>query len=281
MRKSAALAACAALTVVLAACIPSTPNPVPVADEDVLIVHTPSGQQGDCVPASQAAANGTMTATVQDNAADVVMTIDLSASLCEPIEAKAAVYAMPKSGGSWPQRLSYVRPFTLQAAGTTVVTFLKGCDPVQFDVLSGDTPDVIFNGVVNHGPLLFSTTAVMHVAEGECVAPTTTSTSTTTEAPTTTTAETTTSVAPTTTAAEATTTTAEVLSVQETSSTTAPVGVEAANVDRQPPAGVSGTGAPLAVTGSDSAPVALIAALALLAGGLLLAFQRRRSALGS
>ena len=286
MRKSIALTACAGLAVVLAACIPSPPNPVTVADEDVSIVHTPSGQQGDCVPASQAAANGTMTAAVEDRESDVVMTIDLAAPLCEPIEAKAAVYAMPTSGGSWPQRLSAVRPFTLQAAGTTVVTFVKGCDPVQFDVLTGETPDVIFNGVVNHGPLLFSTTAVMHFAEGDCVSPTTTvaTPTTTTEAPTTTAVEATTTAAPTTTVAETTTTTAEVLSAQETTSTTAPVGVEAANVDRQPPSGVAvtDTGRPLAVTGADSAPVALIAALSLLLGGLLLAAQRRRrNALGS
>lgn len=74
---------------------------------------------------------------------------------CEPIYAKAAIYGMPGDGVAWPQNLVEVADFTISKAGTTKIRFTKTCDPVQFDVLTGDTPQTISPLGPWHGPLLF------------------------------------------------------------------------------------------------------------------------------
>lgn len=74
---------------------------------------------------------------------------------CAPVEAKAAVYGMPGQGVAWPQNLVEVKDFTITHAGVTTIRFTKTCDPVQFDVLTGDTPQTISPTGPWHGPLLF------------------------------------------------------------------------------------------------------------------------------
>ena len=130
----------------------------------------------------------------------------LANDLCNPIAAKAAIYAIPDSWLlPWPQTLVSVEEFTLSAAGTTTVTFAKGCDPQQFDVLTGATPQVINSGL-DHGPLLVAPTgpggaygsAIQYrPPAGSCTdnttstSSTTTSTTTTSEVPVTVSPETT------------------------------------------------------------------------------------------
>lgn len=83
------------------------------------------------------------------------LVIKATARPCAPIKATAAIYGMPGSGVAWPQRLVETKNFTISKAGTTRVRFTKTCDPVQFDVLTGATPEVISPLGPWHGPLLF------------------------------------------------------------------------------------------------------------------------------
>ena len=84
-----------------------------------------------------------------------VLNIVINAPLCQPIDAKAVIYGMPGGGEAWPQTLVETLPFTILEAGSYEVTFTKTCDPVQFDVLTGETPEVIAPLGAWHGPLLF------------------------------------------------------------------------------------------------------------------------------
>lgn len=74
---------------------------------------------------------------------------------CSPIKATAAIYGMPGNGVAWPQHLIESQKFTISKAGKTTVRFTKTCDPVQFDVVTGATPNVISPTGPWHGPLLF------------------------------------------------------------------------------------------------------------------------------
>ena len=185
----------------------------------------------------------------------VIITLD--APLCEPVEAVAAAYLMPPRGNpwpadwwevaqdtwwpnffppipdgfpapptpdtsyAWPQELATYEYFTLGDAGDTVITFLKGCDPLQFDVIrsegagvDADAPQFIDPASGDmHGPLLFPPTygfgaggsAVQYYPPRGCDRRTTTdddpgettTTTTTTASTTTTTASATTSTPPT------------------------------------------------------------------------------------
>ncbi|MEZ5322892.1 MAG: hypothetical protein R2698_12610 [Microthrixaceae bacterium] len=121
------------------------------------VEFTASGIGGDCVPASTALLTRTLMA-YPDNTADAfVLRIHVAKPLCDPIDATAAVYKMPGGGEAWPQTLLETKAVRLQAAGDTVVTFAKGCDPTQFDVVTGATPPVISPTGDKHGPLLFPT----------------------------------------------------------------------------------------------------------------------------
>ena len=88
----------------------------------------------------------------------------------------AAVYAMPGRGVALPQQLVETERFTLQRAGTVEVVFSKGCQPVQFDIVTGATPDSIAPWSAWHGPLLFpmdTSSSLQHWGNG-CGASTTT-----------------------------------------------------------------------------------------------------------
>jgi LPXTG-motif cell wall-anchored protein len=119
--------------------------------KNITIVQTPDPVQGPCQPIPASALSN----YVLSNPEVFRLRIVLSAPLCEPLEAVAVIYAMPGNGESWPQTLVERLPFTLLEAGTTDVTFTKTCDPVQFDVLTGATPEVIAPLGEWHGPLLF------------------------------------------------------------------------------------------------------------------------------
>lgn len=118
----------------------------------IRIVITPSGKEGLCVPSGLGLRRNTLSTKEFFR-----LTVIVDQPLCEPIEAKAAVYQMPFTDEQWPQTLVEVEPFTIQEAGTYEVTFLKDeeCINLQFDVLTGDTPDTIAPLGQWHGPLLF------------------------------------------------------------------------------------------------------------------------------
>ncbi len=83
------------------------------------------------------------------------LVVRASVKPCAPIEAKAAIYGMPGNGVAWPQTLSEVKDFTISQAGVTRIRFTKTCDPAQFDVLTGETPQTVSPTGPWHGPLLF------------------------------------------------------------------------------------------------------------------------------
>ena len=168
------------LVVMVAACSPGSPTVRTASANDIEVVFTSSEYNGDCAPSSTAITSGTMTNQVQHTATTFTVAINLSKSLCEPINAGAAIYSMPGDGVAWPQTLVAAKPVSLQEAGTTVVTFVKGCDPVQFDVVNGPLPLEITP--LNAPPLLFPDdlyTAYQWWG-GNCTRTSTTTTTTTT-----------------------------------------------------------------------------------------------------
>ncbi len=78
-----------------------------------------------------------------------------TARLCVPVEATAVVYSMPGNGQAWPQKLVETVPVTIGPAGSIDIVFHKACDPQQFDVVTGATPETIAPFGPWHGPLLF------------------------------------------------------------------------------------------------------------------------------
>lgn len=235
------------------------------AVDSITITQTPSGNNSPCVPAANAISSGTLTAWPVSDAATFTVTINASVPLCEPINATAVVYGMPGGGVAWPQTLKETEAFTLQAAGQTVITFSKACDPVQFDITTGNNPQVINTGF-DH-TLLFPTqldTAFQHVGNGPgCGQASTTTTSTTTS----------TSIAPTSVVAP----------------TTVPVRVEPAvttpsSTTTAKPAVLAATSIPttsnsgLAVTGTTSGPFALVGGGLVFIGIAFILASRRRTA---
>lgn len=178
--------------------------------------------------------------------------ITLDRPLCDPLEASAVIYSMPGNGVAWPQKLKQAKKFTLSDAGTTKITFLKDCDPVQFDVVTGETPEQITP--LTAPMLLFPFDIKTAEQWWGCPVPTTTTT--TTSKPTTTTTVPVTTTVPKTTTTLATATTLKALPL--------PV------VAEQPPAEI-GDSAVLAYTGGQSFAMALFGA-ALIAIGLLLRY---------
>ena len=117
---------------------------------NISVVQTPSGPTAPCSAFPLVARNSS-----SSDSATFRLRITLLAPLCAPITASAVIYAMPGNGAAWPQQLQEKVSFTLQAAGVTEVTFTKVGTPVQFDVLTGATPQQIAPWLQWHGPLLF------------------------------------------------------------------------------------------------------------------------------
>jgi hypothetical protein len=271
---SVALALLGTVGLVWAAAPPAAAAPT---DADLTIVQTPGDDTAQCVSVSDASAAGDLSADVADGPEAVVMTIELRTRLCNPLELKASIYSMPTTGGSWPQTLSVDKTFTIQAPGTTVVTFAKGCDNVQYDIHRGISPEWIHPDFgIMHGPLLYAHTAVVHFGRGVCAPSTTTTTAPTTSttvAPTTT-ATPSTSVLGATTIASTTTTIAGTLG----STTTTPAAVAGVSAERTPSGGSPSAveGAQLAFTGANRVWVLVTLAGALLVAGVALSSVKRR-----
>ncbi len=158
----------------------------------ITVTHDPGPGRPDCLPARDAATGST---TNTDRYFTV--TINATAPICEPVT--AVVYSMPPNFFyPWPQ--DKVEATTIEVeAGVTTVRFTKGCAPVQFDVVTGRTPDRIQPSTgPMHGPLLFDFPPTWSALQwwGSGCGPTTTTTTTTS---TTTTTTQPTEVAPTTT----------------------------------------------------------------------------------
>ena len=117
---------------------------------------------------------------VINTAAEFGLDITASEAPCDPINASAVIYAMPPE--TWPQTLSEKVDFTITKPGLTKVRFEKDCDDVQYDVVTGATPEVI-SPAEPHGPMLFPLdldTALQYWGENYCNPTTTTTTTTTT-----------------------------------------------------------------------------------------------------
>jgi LPXTG-motif cell wall-anchored protein len=250
----AAAAAALVLVGVAATIAPAgADEPVAAAESAITITQTPSGAGGVCTPAPLG-----LTYTTANDAETFTLRIVAASPPCTPIEAKAVVYAMPGNGELWPQTLSEVVPFTISEAGVTEVVFAKGCGPVQFDVLTGETPTVISPLGAWHGPLLFpfdTATSLQYFGDPSCNPTTTTTASTTT------------------------TSTPEVngSTTVPVSSTTPPPEVESVTTLPASVAGTTQEPAQLALTGSGTRWGALVGASMIAAGAAMLLMSRRRS----
>ena len=241
---------------------------VPTVSADtsaITITQTPAeNQNAACLPGLLALSN-----THSADATSFKLIVTASAPLCEPVQATAVVYAMPGNGVAWPQTLVETKPFTISQAGVTEITFAKGCDPVQFDVITGATPPNISPTGVWHGPMLFplDTGTALQFFPEDCNEPTTTVAPSTTVP---------TNAVTTTTVITAVTSTTEpgasVLGATTVDTpTTAPgAGVLAETADKNPAA--------LAFTGSNSSGAAILGVVLLLAGLGMVVVARRRLA---
>lgn len=219
---------------------------------DITITQTPGIAAGPCI------GQHGLTNTVFSDSSTFRLRVVAPSDPCQPIEAVAAIYAMPGGGAAWPQTLKEAVPFTISEAGTTTITFAKTCTPVQFDVVTGATPPVISPlGGEMHGPLLFpADISTAFQDPGIVCEPTTTTTAlggSTTAAP---------------------TTTAAVLDTTLVNPTTTAAVVFGDVADRGPGAGGE-AGAPLAVTGSSSSSTAAAGVALLVAGALMIGVSRR------
>jgi len=207
------------------------------------------------------------------------VTVRLQRNLCSPVGATAAVYAMPSATVAWPQTLVSRTPFTMQQSGTYTVTFPKGCDPQQFDLIAGTsnsvTPPTIAPTGPWHGPLLFpfdTDTALQW--DGCGPPPTSTTTTTTTTTSTTTTSST--STTSTTTPSTTTTPTSSTSTPGPTTTVPADVAGETTVPTTVPTqvAGIQQSSSTLAFTGVG--PLSTLAGVALIGLGLVLMMLGRR-----
>lgn len=119
-------------------------------ESNISITQTDDAVQGNCDPLRAG-----LTYSRHDTDDYFELVVKAQNPPCDPIDVNAAIYRMPGNGVAWPQTLVEVVPFRISKAGTTTVRFAKGCDPVQFDVIAGETPTEIAPWGTWHGPLLF------------------------------------------------------------------------------------------------------------------------------
>lgn len=117
---------------------------------NISVTHVPSGASGICLPPLFALRSSTSV-----GATSFTLRITVAAPLCAPLDVTAAIYTMPGNGVAWPQRLRETLAFVLSEPGVTEVTFVNDCSPVQYDVLTGPTPQEIAPWGEWHGPMLF------------------------------------------------------------------------------------------------------------------------------
>jgi hypothetical protein len=124
-------------------------QPAESAVSAITVTHVAGPGAGACLPVMFAA-----TADVTLTSDSFSVSIYASAPICDAVT--AVIYSMPVDDRwPWPQRKVESKTFSIQPGVTTVV-FARGCEPVQFDVVTGDTPSSIdpVTGPM-HGPLLF------------------------------------------------------------------------------------------------------------------------------
>jgi hypothetical protein len=225
------------------------------ADEDessiITITQQPLQVGGLCNPAAQAS----LTYTTKSDAEVFQLVITSHTNPCSPIHAAAVAYAMPPgaspAGGQWPQTLLERKDFTISQASITTVTFDKECAAIQFDVITGESPQTISPTGPWHGPLLFvgdtSTSEQYFPPTEQCGGGTTTTTSTTQPS------------------------VAGVTTVPQVATNVVSPGAAVADVSatRGP------EGAALALTGSASGGLALLGGALLLAGAAMYLTSRR------
>jgi len=255
----AAAGAAIGAILLLASLVPSVAGAEPGAGGDAII----SVQQealpstGECNPFAQAQ----LTYTTASSADHFRLVVTSTTRPCTPIAAAAVAYRMP-TDAQWPQTLVERKDVVISDASVTTFSFAKACTPLQFDVITGESPKVIAPEGPWHGPLLFAgdtATSQQFMPPASCTAPTTSSTTTTTSV-----------VIPSPTVAPADT--SPVVAGQTTiapASTAAPVPTVADSTATNPSA------AKLAMTGRNSVPVALFGALLLLIGAALFVWSRR------
>ena len=132
----------------------------------------------ECVSWEQAQLAGYVQAYPRTTNDQFIVNIVLTHNLCEEKIATAVVYLMPTDGGQWPQYLIEKYDFSIRDAGEVIVAFDFGCDPAQFDIVQGTTPDVLNSGF-EHQLLLPARldTALQHFgAEEKCLSPEATTT---------------------------------------------------------------------------------------------------------
>jgi hypothetical protein len=232
----------------------------------ITVTRTPLSSDTNCVPTALGRLGWTY--TTESTPSLFRLTVTNPSNLCDPVDAVAAIYALPGNGGAWPQQLVTTEPFSIQAASSISITFTKDCDPVQFDVLTGDTPktiDVPPQGPL-HGPLLFpfdTKTAEQFVPDSENCRPTTKPTPPPTQA----------TLPPTQPTVTQPSQVAAVTTIQGGGTTTAPAQPAAVQAATQTQPSAAGTS--LALTGAPSASMAALGSLLLLAGLFLLVLSRR------
>jgi len=236
---------------------------------NITVTSVPAAGEAGCLPAQEGASM-----TITDTPTDVVMTVTARNEVCGDVT--AAVYAMPENRlYPWPQTKVESETFKIKP-GVTTVRFAKTCVSAQFDLVTGETPQVINPDTgPMHGPLLFTIpwSGVQHWSSIPCTATTTTSpnattTSTSPNATTTTTVPTqvggiTSTVPPTT---STSTTTVAVGGLQQQRPGTADTA--------STPAGNVQTGNALAATGVSTNLLGAWGAVLLIAGLLALAIRR-------
>ncbi|MFZ4518317.1 MAG: hypothetical protein ACOYOP_08005 [Microthrixaceae bacterium] len=166
----------ATVLLALAVVIPAMAVPAGAQDptgpetSDIIVTEQVGPTASPCLPALFALRN-----RVIDTPSSFTLRIEVTAPLCEPVRAAGVVYVMPGKGVAWPQRLQERRDLTLQQPGIVEVSFTKGCTPVQFDVITGDSPPTVAPTGPWHGPLLFPVdtgTALQYWGDGPaCPAP--------------------------------------------------------------------------------------------------------------
>lgn len=147
--RAAMVALCATGTVLVAVLGGSTPAGSAEPETYITVSYEAGPGSTECLPPREAA-----TGSVNDDGKAFTLTINAKAPMCEPLT--AVVYAMPDNPFyPWPQTKVEAQTFDVEP-GITTVSFAKGCSSLQFDVVSGRTPDRIQpNTGPMHGPLLF------------------------------------------------------------------------------------------------------------------------------
>ncbi|HTN99143.1 MAG TPA: hypothetical protein VL068_00600 [Microthrixaceae bacterium] len=239
------------------------------APSNIRITQEVAANQPLCLPGTLGLTNN-----VKSTAESFKLTVKAFNPRCSPVVATAAIYAMPGKGTAWPQRLVETKDFTIDAAGTTTIEFMKTCAAQQFDVVVGPTPEVIDITGPWHGPPLFpfdTGTAQQYwgCAEGTTTVPPTTTPATTIPP---TTLPTVTTVPPTT-LPTVTTVPPEVLGTS-----TVPPEIGSKNEVKAEVLASNAKAKELAFTGSSSRTATLVGVLFLVLGSGLILVSRKRNA---